>query len=136
MDPHNKINRMGLEELRSVVWACLTQHSGTSMTFNELSVRLFDLTADVTSGTSLEDALWSLVGDGCVALTYEAPIQWCRTCDLQGVQDTAPRYEAQPRLEAEPEVLERGLEFRRDVGVEPTPEPALSELPLFASMEK
>lgn len=44
------------------------------MTFNELSVRLFDLTADVTSGTALEDALWSLLVDGCVGLTLQAPI--------------------------------------------------------------
>ena len=68
---------------------------GDPMTFNELSVRLFDLTADVTLGSGFEDALWSLIEQGCVAMTLEAPIVFLRSVDL--VDPTLPTPEFTPR---------------------------------------
>ena len=43
------------------------------MTFNALSVLLVDKTADITGGTPLEEAVWSLVQKRQVAFTLEAP---------------------------------------------------------------
>ena len=73
VDPHHTINRMDEGELEGLVWGCLGAHPGDPMTFNALSVRLFDLTADVTGDTALEHALWSLVTQGCVAMTLQGP---------------------------------------------------------------
>ena len=48
------------------------------MTFNALSVRLIDKTADITGGTPLEEAVWKLVLERQVAFTLEAPILFKR----------------------------------------------------------
>ena len=88
VDPHNALARIGRGELEALIWRCLSAHQGTPMTFNELSVRLFDLTADVALGSGFEDALWSLIEQGCVAMTLEAPIVFLRSVDL--VDPTLP----------------------------------------------
>lgn len=95
VDPHNKLSAMALEDLRCALWTCLSEHPGRHMTFNELAVRLFDLTADIAFDTPLEDALWSLLVDGCVGMTMQAPIYWLRTCDVPELTREAPIY--QPR---------------------------------------
>ena len=95
VDPHHKLNRMDQEQLRGLIWGCLTNHPHEPMTFNELSVRLFDLTADVTGGTRLEDALWSLVHQGCLAITTTAPILMLRSIDLANTSRPAPTFTPQ-----------------------------------------
>jgi len=92
VDPHNKLNRMDLEQLRRLAWGCLSAVPGEPMTFNAMSVILFDLTADVTGQTAFEDAVWSLVADGCVAMTLEAPVLLMRSIDLTDTSRPAPAY--------------------------------------------
>ncbi len=66
------------------------------MTFNALSVRLFDLTADVTGDTVFEDAVWSLLEQRCVAMALETPILLLRTCDLAERTALVPEFDPTP----------------------------------------
>lgn len=58
---------------RAVLRADIEAHPGT--TYNAACVRCFGTTADVTS-EAIEAALWSLVEDGTVVHTYEAPVRF------------------------------------------------------------
>jgi hypothetical protein len=92
VDPHNKLNRMDAGELEALVWRCLSAHPGEPMTFNELSVRLFDLTADVTGDTAFERAVWSMIEHGCLAMTMEAPVLLIRSINLYELSCPAPVF--------------------------------------------
>ena len=52
---------------------------GEPRTFNALCVLLSGLTADICAGLVPEDALWSLVEEGAVEFTMEAPVLFRRT---------------------------------------------------------
>lgn len=96
VDPHNKLNQMDQEELCVLIWRCLSAHPGHPMTFNALSVRLFDLTADVTGDTAFEDAVWLMLAQGCVAMTLAAPVLLLRTCDLTELTAPVPTFDPTP----------------------------------------
>lgn len=72
---------------RAALYADIEKHSGT--TYNAACVRCFGTTADVTH-ESVERALWSLVADGSIVHTMEAPIRWCATTQIEIVDGVSP----------------------------------------------
>ncbi len=95
--PHLKLNAYSHEQLRGMIWEMLCIAPGEPMTFHAISVNLFDLGADVTGLGPLDRALFSLVSDGCVAMTLCAPILFLRTCDLSELTHPPRLYEAVPQ---------------------------------------
>lgn len=73
----DKAPHRALEKTRSVLWksdllSALREHG--PCTFNAISVLLLDQTADITSGTPMEEALWQLACQRKIAFTLVAPI--------------------------------------------------------------
>lgn len=58
---------------------------GKARTFNAIGVELYDKTADVLFGFSVDDALWSLVADELLEHTLDVPIRF----RLRGREDAA-----------------------------------------------
>jgi hypothetical protein len=94
--PHLALAAYSHEQLRHLLWDALGASSGDPMTFQALSVVLFDVGADVTGGGVLDRALFSLVCEGCVAMTLHAPILFMRACDLTCPSRAPAHYEAVP----------------------------------------
>jgi len=79
LDPESSTSwrRMGTEEQwRDRIRAHLAD--GEPRTFNRIAVELADMTADVATSGPADPALWSLVRDGEVEHTTEAPIYFRR----------------------------------------------------------
>jgi len=74
--PHRTLGRTSSARWEPVLLEALAD--GTPRTFNRLGVELFDLTADVIAGTSVDRALWGLVTRGLVEHTMELPILFRR----------------------------------------------------------
>jgi len=70
--PHRTLAKTTAASWRPHILALLEREG--PMTFNAVSVLLIDKTADITGGTRLEEAMWSLVRDRQVAFTLKAPI--------------------------------------------------------------
>jgi hypothetical protein len=51
---------------------------GVPRTFNRIGIELCGLTADILFSTPADPALWSLVDDGAIEMTLEAPILFRR----------------------------------------------------------
>jgi hypothetical protein len=94
--PHLGLAAYSHEQLRHMLWDTLGACPGEPLTFHALSVHLFDLGADVTGCGVLDRALFSLVCDGHVAMTLQAPILFMRACDLSEPSRPPGLYEPVP----------------------------------------
>lgn len=99
--PHHALAKMGQGELQGALWEVLGEASEEGLTFNAMAVMLFDVTADVAAFGALDRALFSLVESGCVAMTHTAPIRFIRTCELEGLNQQAPRHTPQACVQGE-----------------------------------
>ena len=70
--PHRTIAKTNPRAWHEPLLASLAEHG--SSTFNALSVRILDKTADITCDTVFETALWRLVCERQVAFTMNSPV--------------------------------------------------------------
>ena len=70
--PHRALEKTRSDHWKSDLLSALGEHG--PCTFNAISVLLLDQTADITSGTPIEEALWQLACERRVAFTLTAPI--------------------------------------------------------------
>lgn len=75
MAPHKVIATMDPDRIVDVLISTLGDEA---MTFNALSVRAFDLTADITYDTRVDRLLWDLVEEGVLEHTEAAPVLFRR----------------------------------------------------------
>ena len=73
--PHRAVATMDAD---AVVDALLDALGDDELTFNALSVRAFDLTADVAFGTKINALLWDLVDEGALEHTGGSPVLFRR----------------------------------------------------------
>jgi hypothetical protein len=74
--PHRRIKALHPDQLAADILVAL---GDKEMTFNAISVKAFDLTADVVYLTMINAVLWDLVEDEVLEHTLEAPILFRRT---------------------------------------------------------
>ena len=72
--PHRTIAKMDIEEIKKVLLEQLSD--GEPRTLNRLGVEIWDKTADITSGTKVEEALWQLVERSILEHTMKAPVMF------------------------------------------------------------
>lgn len=70
--PHHTFSKMQIPELKAVLYTHL--YDGIPRTLNRIGVELWDKTADITSGSRVEEALWELCMEGLVEFSAETPI--------------------------------------------------------------
>ncbi|MCH9637741.1 MAG: hypothetical protein K0U16_07340 [Gammaproteobacteria bacterium] len=71
--PSRKISKMDSEQIVEELLSALGEEE---LTFNAISVRAFDLTADVAFGTKINALLWDLVDEGALEHTRRAPVRF------------------------------------------------------------
>lgn len=74
--PHLTFRKMQPHDVVDVIMELLDD--GKPRTLNAISVSIWDKTADITSGTIVEEMLWRLVEDRRIEFTMEAPVLFRR----------------------------------------------------------